>query len=164
MGIKEILFTIFLIISISIPLFFKQKNIDSLKNTKNLPNIEIEKAIFKNFTTKLEKNGTFNKLDYFRSNNYIVHNLDMDIINKKANLKAKKLYFNNLYNFYDASYKTNDYTYNANKVIYNPKTKLTTSDYFTFFNKKIDGKGKDMIYKNDIITAKNILYTIKGFK
>jgi hypothetical protein len=165
MDIKEILFTVFLIISVSIPLFFKQKNINHLNNKENKPNIEIQEGKFKNFVIKLEENGTFNKLNYFKNNNYIIYDLNMNLIKKKASLKAKKVYFNNgLYYFYNTSYKTNTYVYNTNKAIYNPKIKLLTSEYFTFFNKKIDGKGENMRYKDDIITAKNILYIIKGFK
>jgi hypothetical protein len=163
MDIKEILFTIFLITSISIPLFFKQKNINSVHKI-NLPNIEIQKGKFKILKTDLEKNGTFKKLDYFSNNNYVVYNLNMFIANKKSNLKSQKVYFHNVYSFYNASYKTDNYIYNANKSKYNPITKIATSKYFTFFNKKIDGKGKNMKYKDDIITAHNIKYIIKGFE
>jgi 2'-5' RNA ligase len=63
MGIKEILFTFFLISAISIPFFFKQKEIN-IDRKINLPNIEIKKGYFKEFKLKLEKKGTFNKVDY----------------------------------------------------------------------------------------------------
>jgi hypothetical protein len=163
MGIKEILFTFFLIIAISIPFFFKPKDINIDKKI-NLPNIEIKEGNFKEFTLKLEKNGTFNNLNYINNNNYTIYNLFMNIIDKNATLKSKQVHFNNLYHFYNISYITDDYIYNANKAIYNPKTKVATANYFTFFNNKIDGKGENMRYKDDIITAHNIDYIIKGFK
>jgi hypothetical protein len=163
MGIKEILFTFFLIVAISIPFFFKQKEINIDKKI-NLANIEIKKGNFKKFTLKLEEKGTFEKLNYMSNNNYKIYNLFMNILDKNANLKSQRVHFNNLYNFYNLSYMTDDYIYNANKAIYNPKSKITISDYFTFFNKKIDGKGENMRYKDDIITAHNIKYIIKGFK
>jgi hypothetical protein len=164
MGIKEILFAFFLIISISIPFFFKQKELN-LDKKIDLPNIEVKKGSFKELTLKLEKKGTFDKLDYINNNNnYTIYNLFMHRMDKKSNLKAKKVYFNNLYYFYKISYITDNYIYNANKAIYNPKTKIASSDYFTFFNNKIDGKGENLIYKDDIITANNIKYIIKGFK
>jgi hypothetical protein len=163
MGIKEILFTFFLISAISIPFFFKQKEIN-IDRKINLPNIEIKKGYFKEFKLKLEKKGTFNKVDYINNNNYTIYGLDMHLIDKNSNLKAKKVHFNKLYHFYDFSYITDEYTYNSNRLLYNHKTKIATSDYFTFFNKKIDGKGENMVYKDDIITAHNIKYIIKGFK
>jgi len=163
MGIKEILFAFFLIIAISTPFFFKKKEINTV-NKINLPNIEIEQGNFKKFTLNLDKKGTFVKLDYINNNDYIVYNLIMHIIDKNSTLKSKKLHFHNVYNFYKMSYITDSYIYNANKSIYNPNTKIALANYFSFFNKRIDGKGKNMAYKNDIITANNIHYIIKGFK
>ena len=163
MGIKEILFILFLIISISVTLFFKQKNIE-VNYRINLPNIQVENGTFKKFTTHLEENGTFRKLDFFSNNNYLIYNLNMNILSKNSNLKSEKLHFNGVYNFYNAIYKTSEYTYKSSYSIHNPKTKITTSEKFTFFNKKINGKGKNMVYKNDIITANNIDYIIKGLK
>ena len=163
MGLKEVLFSIFLIIAIIIPLFFKQKEI-SIIHKINLPNIEITNGSFQKFTTKLEENGTFSKLDYISNNNYSAYNLITNIIDKNYILKTKKMHFENVYNFYNIKYITDNFTYQAKNAIYNPKTKVATAEYFTFFNKKIDGKGKNMVYKNDIITANDIDYIIKGLK
>jgi hypothetical protein len=163
MGIKEILFAIFLLIAISIPFFFKQKNIN-LNNKINLPNIEIKEGNFKKLTLELEKKGTFSKIYYINNNNYTIYNLIINMIDKNSTLISKKVHFNGLYHFYKVSYITKNYIYNANKAIYNPKTKITTSDKFSFFNEKVNGKGKNMVYKDDIITANNIDYIIKGFK
>ena len=163
MGIKEKTFVLFLIIVITFPFFFSKKNIQIEKKIK-LPNITIKEGDFKSYNISLEKTGKFQKLDLYSQNNYITYNIKINFLKKHGTLYAKKMIYKNVYNFFNTTYITNDYTYKAKKAIYNEKNKILTAYNFKFFNKKIDGKGDKMVYKNDILTGYNIAYTIKGLK
>jgi len=162
MGIKEILFITFLIISISMPFFFKQKNI-IIEKKNSFPLIEIENGNFKIFNKTLTQQGEFSKLDYLNDNLYKIYNSYISFIDKNSTLKSKIItYKNNNYYFYNAIYKNNEYTYKSKYSIYFNDSKTLKSKSFSFFNKKIEGKGKNLTYKNDIITANDIFYIIKG--
>jgi len=164
MGIKEKIFVGILIFFILIPFFFKEKYLKIEKSKTNLPSIVIENGNFKKFEKNLLEKGVFSKLDYITDNNYIIYDLNMTIMKKSDIMLADKVHFNKIYNFFNFTYITKDYIYKSNKLKYNQITKVANSDYFKFFNKKIDGRGENMVYKNDIITANNIDYIIKGFK
>lgn len=163
MDLKEKIFILFLIVAITFPFFFSKKEINIQKEIK-LPNIVIKKANFKSYNKILEKNGNFETLNYFNQNNYTATNLKVNFLTKKSKLYAKKMEYNLVYNFFNATYINKDYTYKSKYAIYNDKNKTLTAYNFTFFNKNIDGKGEKMVYKNDILTAYNIVYNIKGLK
>ena len=163
MGLKEKLFILFLIGVIFFPFFFSKKEIKIEKKIK-LPYIELKNGFFKTYDEILKENGNFKTLQYFNSKYYISKKLKIKFLDKNSSLFAKKLVFNGKYNFFDAKYITPTYTYLAKKAIYDDKTKILIAYNFKFFNEKIDGKGLEMIYKDDKIIADNIIYTIKGFK
>jgi len=163
MDLKEKVFILFLIAVISFPFFFSKKEININKKTI-LPNISISNANFKSYNINLEKKGYFSKLDYFNQNNYTAYNLKMVFLDKNSTLYAKKMHYNKTYKFFHPIYINENYTYKAKNAIYNDKNKTLTAYDFQFFNQNIDGKGKKMIYKNDILIADNIDYIIKGLK
>ena len=163
MGLKEKLFILFLIGIIFFPFFFSKKEIKIERNIL-LPYIEVKNGFFKTYNKILKKDGSFKELQYFNTKNYISKNLQIKFLDKNSTLFAEKLIFNGKYNFFDTKYITPTYTYLAKKAIYDDKTKILIAYNFTFFNDKIDGKGIEMIYKDDKIVADNIIYTIKGFK
>jgi len=164
MGIKEIVFIIFLISTISFPFFFSKKDI-KIEKTSNLPYVFVKNGSFKNYENSiLTKKGNFDILNYFNNNSFDSINLKISFLDKNSTLYTDKLVFDGLYNLKNAKYITSDYTYLATKAIYNEKQDILTAYNFKFFNKKIEGKGNYMIYENNIIKADNIHYTIKGFK
>jgi len=163
MGLKEKLFILFLIIVIIFPFFFSTKEIKVDKKIK-LANIIVKNGDFMYYKRELQKTGTFENLDYFSQNNYVVNKMVMKFLDKNATLFSKKMVFDGVYNFYNMKYKTQDYIYLAKYAIYYDKEDKTVAYNFRFYNQKIDGKGKKMVYKNDILLADNIIYTIKGLK
>ena len=163
MGLKEKLFIFFLIGIIFFPFFFSKKEIKIEKKIK-LPYVSLKNGNFKTYNTILKKDGEFEKLDFFNKNDYTSYNLKIKFLDKNSTLFTKQLIFNGKYNFFNVKYITPTYIYLAKKAIYDEKTKILTAYNFQFFNEKINGKGKKMVYKNDTIIADNIIYTIKGFK
>ena len=164
MDIKKSLLILFLIFTITFPFFFTTKKIEYKESKKSLPYIQIYDGKFKVYNKTLEKKGKFKKSDYFNKNYFITNNLDMFLYDKNASLISKKVVYKNKYYLTDATYTTDKYKYKAKNGIYNENTKTFIGYNFKFFNDKIDGKGNKMIYKNDILTADNIKYTIKGLK
>ena len=163
MGLKEKLFILFLIIVIVFPFFFSTKEIKIDKKIK-LANIVIQNGKFMYYKKELQKTGSFDNLDYFSQNNYILDKMKIKFLDKNATLFSKKMIFNGVYNLYNMKYKTKDYTYLAKYAIHYEKEDKTVAYNFTFLNKKVDGKGEKMVYKNDILLADNITYIIKGLK
>jgi len=164
MDIKKSLLVLFIIITITFPFFFSPKKIEYKESNKSLPYIQIYNGVFKVYNKIIEKKGTFSQTNYFNKNYFITNNLDMFLYDKNSSLKAKKVLYKNQYYLTNVIYKTNKYKYKAKNGIYNENTKTFIGYNFQFFNDKIDGKGNKMIYKNDILTADNIKYTIKGIK
>jgi len=163
MGLKAKIFILFLFGVIFFPFFFSKKEI-KIEKSILLPYIEVKNGAFKTYDTILQKDGFFKKLKYFDQKNYKSEDLQIKFLDKNSTLFAKKLIFDGKYKFFNAKYITPTYTYLAKQAIYDDKTKILKAYDFQFFNKKIDGKGAEMIYKNNIILADNIIYTIKGFK
>jgi len=164
MGLKQIFIFILFIVVIS-PFFFQKQKISEYKNIK-LPYITIDNGKLKTYEPYLKKTGLFLKLDFYNQNNYILHNLHLNLLDKNATLDSYKVVFNNIYFLYNNVYQEPKYTYLSKYSIYNQKTKTLKSKQFQFFNKKntIYGSGINMIYKNDIISAENIFYNIKDLK
>jgi len=163
MDIKKYLFVIFIIIIILFPFSFSKKEI-VIKHKINLPKITLKDSDFKIYNKQLEKTGTFSYLELFNDKKYIIYNLNTKFIEENNTFIAKRVLFNKLYRFWDATYITKDYTYITKSGIYNPKNKKITAYNFKFFNKEIDGEGSKMIYLNNQIYADNIKYILKGFK
>ena len=164
MDLKKSLLVLFIIFTISFPFFFSTKKVEYKKSNKILPYIQIYNGNFKVYNINLEKKGSFTKTYYFNQNDIIIDNLNMFLFDKNASLISKKVIYKGQYYLTDIRYITDKYKYFANNGIYDDNTKTFTGYKFKFFNNKIDGKGKKMIYKNDILTADNIKYTIKGLK
>jgi len=163
MDIKKIIFIIVLITIILFPFAFSKKEI-VIKHKISLPKITLKKAEFKTFNTLLEKKGTFDYLELIDEKKYNVYNLKTIFLEKNSTLISEKTFFNKNYKFWNVQYITPNYTYIAKYGIYNPKTKKAIAYNFKFFNQKIDGEGKKMIYFNQNIYADNIKYILKGFK
>ena len=164
MDLKKSLLVLFIIFTISFPFFFSPKKIEYKESNKTLPYIQVYNGKFKVYNKTLEKKGKFKKTDYFNQNNIITDNLNMFFYDKNASLISKKIIYKGKYYLTDITYITDKYKYLADNGIYDDFTKTFTGYKFKFFNSKIDGKGNKMIYKNDILTADNIKYTIKGLK
>ena len=160
MDLKKIVFVIFLLSIIFFPFLFSKKEIQFQKEI-NLPNFIIENGNFKTYNKNLDKKGNFEKLNFYKKDFYKVKKIKMLFFENNNSLSAKKIVYNGIYNFYKGTYITSDYKYKAEKGTYNEKNRELISSKFEFFNKKIDGKGKQMRYKNNKIEAQNILYIIK---
>jgi len=163
MGIKEKFFILFIIVVIIFPFFFNVKEIKVDKKIK-LPNMVVQNGDFKYYKINLQRVGDFTVLSYFNQNNYIVKDLKVKFLDKNSTLFSKKMIFNKVYNLYNMKYKTDDYIYLADYAKHYIKGDKTIAYNFRFFNKKIDGKGTKMVYKNDKVYANNIIYIIKGLK
>jgi len=162
MDVKQIFILILLAIVIS-PFFFQKQKISEYKSI-NLPYMTIDNGKFKSYNPKLEKTGTFVKLDFYNQNDYILYNLHMNLLDKNATLDSYKVVFNKIYHLYNNVYKDEKYTYLSNKSTYDKRNGVLKSDKFQFFDKKVYGYGINMVYKNDTVSAENIVYDIKGFK
>ena len=163
MDLKEKLFAIFLVIVIVFPFFFQKKEI-IVKNKISLPSMTLDNGNFKQYDTNLKKTGTFKHLDFYNNNYYKTNNLTIHFLDKNSTLITKKLIYKKIYNLFNVKYITNQYTYVAKKAIYDDKINKAIAYNFHFYNDKIIGYGKIMIYKNNIITANNIKYIFKGLK
>jgi hypothetical protein len=161
MDIKKLIFILSIFGIIVFPFLFSKKEITFQKSI-NLPNFAIKDAKFSIYKGPIQKKGEF-KNGYIYNKAYVSEYITIKFFDKNSTLQAKKLVYNQIYNFVDATYKTTEYTYIANKGSYDEQNNIFTSEKFRFFNQKIEGKGINLLYKNDILTADNILYIIKDF-
>ncbi len=161
MDLKKTIFLslIFAIIIFPVLFYTSPKQISSQKIT--LPNIIVKNGKFETYTISLDKNGSFSNLNYYTQQYYTINNLKVKLCDKNSTLLSQTAIYKNIWIFEKNLYKTPTLKYFSNISHYNPSTKELTSEKFTFFNNKIEGKGEQMVYKNDILTAKNIIYKIK---
>ena len=170
MGLKEILFSLFILGATIFPLFF---NIQKSQNRveKSLPDIKIENGTFHEFSPILSKKGDFKEVSYYVNNNsylitkfnFLTKNEKKDewvkLSSNKAEVKNNLIYFKTR-----AFYFSKDYNFSADNAIYNIKQKSLKGNNFKLFSKSFYGTGDSLVYLDNKIKASNIKYIIKDDK
>jgi len=134
MDIKESLFLFFLILSVSVPFFFKKENIKNITNRISLPDVVVINGKFAEFNPKLVKEGHFKKLSYFNNNNFNVDSVFVKFNeeNLTSTITAKKMVYNGVFNFFDLIYQTNSFKYYSKNTIYDDKNGIITAKNIQF--------------------------------
>ncbi|MEO1928173.1 MAG: hypothetical protein ABGX26_05735 [Nautiliaceae bacterium] len=161
--VKKFFFFLFIFVVSVYPIVVGSENyVEKKKKEIILPEVEIKKGNYFLYKEILEKNGSFSSLKKFDSK-YVVYNLVVDDLIKKAFYKAKKtLFFKEKIVGFDVYYKDEALELISDKAIYDKTTKELKGEGFKLFNKDIRGYGSSFVIdKNKNIFAKNVTYFIK---